>query len=161
MSNFPIKHISIHATDTVQGKELSMKALLAMHRARGFVTVGYHYLIHLDGKIELTPRPVSTIPAAIQGHNQGMIAVAYVGGRGKNGKTVDTRTLSQKAALAHLVHLLAHTYHLPASAIGGHRDWDFVDKNHDGRAEPDEWLKMCPCFDVSKEREGWLRGLVA
>lgn len=159
MSNLPIKRLSIHATDTVEGKDLSMGALLKMHLARGWNTVGYHYLVHPNGSVQLTPRPVTTVPAAVHGFNQGMIAVAYVGGRGRNGKPKDTRTPEQKRALANLVHLLAHRYGLPASAIGGHRDWDFVDKNHDGKAEPNEWLKMCPCFDVSKERDGWLKGV--
>jgi N-acetylmuramoyl-L-alanine amidase len=156
--NFPIRRISIHATDTYEGMELSMAHLRAMHVARGWSTVGYHYLIHLDGSIQLTPRPVTTIPAAVKGFNQGMIAVAYVGGKGRDGSHKDTRTPAQKKALGHLVALLAHKYGVAASNIIGHRDLDFVDKNKDGKGEPDEWLKVCPCFEVSKERDAWLKG---
>jgi hypothetical protein len=32
----------------------------------------------------------------------------------------------------------------------GHRDWS-PDLDHDGKVEPHEWLKMCPCFDVATQ----------
>lgn len=48
----------------------------------------------------------------------------------------DTRTEAQKAAMLTLVHSLQSAYHIPSSAIYGHREFA---------------NKACPCFDVKKE----------
>jgi N-acetylmuramoyl-L-alanine amidase len=156
MSNLPIKRISIHATDTQEGRPLDLKALEKWHRARNFGGIGYHYVIGLEGDIHLT-RAIERVPCVVKGHNVGTIGIAYWGGMDHHGKAKDTRTDKQKAALANLVHLLAHRYGIAATSVQGHRDLDYIDKNHDGRAEPNEWLKVCPCFEVSKERDAWLK----
>jgi N-acetylmuramoyl-L-alanine amidase len=70
-----------------------------MHIKRGWSDIGYHYLIGLEGEIGLG-RKESTIPAAVFGYNRGMIAIAYVGGMGPDGKPKDTRTVKQKEASA-------------------------------------------------------------
>lgn len=151
-TNWPIHRISIHATATPAGKAFTVAQIRAMHIARGWDDIGYHYLIGLGGEIGLG-RKETTIPAAVHGYNKGMIAIAYVGG----GDGVDTRTPAQKEAMARLVHLVATKFSVAASNIYGHRDLDWIDKNKDGKAEPDEWLKQCPCFEVSEERLGWLQ----
>lgn len=152
--------VSIHTTDTPEGKEFSVPAIRAMHLARGWGDIGYHYLIGLDGAVHLG-RDIRYQPAAVEGYNRGMVAVAYVGGMGKDGKAKDTRTPAQKQALARLVNLLAHRYILPTSAIFGHRDLDHLNKHYNGMVGPNvphDWNKMCPCFEVSEERGGWLLG---
>ena len=75
---------------------------------------------------------------------------------GGNGKPKDTRTDAQKAAMAKLVKDIATRHKLTAKQIMGHRDLS-PDKDGDGVVEPHEWLKACPSFDVSKERDGWLK----
>jgi hypothetical protein len=36
----------------------------------------------------------------------------------------------------------------------GHRDFS-PDLNGDGLITPNEWMKACPCFDVSKKLSEW------
>jgi N-acetylmuramoyl-L-alanine amidase len=101
-------------------------------------------------------------PGRRPGFNRGMIAIAYVGGMGPDGKPKDTRTVKQKEALAKLVQLLAVKHGLPETAIWGHRDWDHKNKARDGHVgHLDDVKKMCPCFEVSEERAAWMRGEVA
>ena len=38
----------------------------------------------------------------------------------------------------------------PGCRICGHRDLS-PDLNGNGEIEPEEWVKACPCFDVTKE----------
>ena len=40
----------------------------------------------------------------------------------------------------------------PDSKICGHRDLS-PDLDGDGEIEPNEWIKMCPCFNAKKEYE--------
>ena len=39
----------------------------------------------------------------------------------------------------------------PGCKVCGHRDLS-PDLNGNGEIEPEEWVKQCPCFDVSKEK---------
>ena len=52
------------------------------------------------------------------------------------------------AALRLLVHQLLKRFRNNAR-ICGHRDLS-PDRNGDGVVEPEEWVKECPCFEVSK-----------
>ena len=61
----------------------------------------------------------------------------------------DTRTVWQKHSLRVLVRALLVDY--PGCKVCGHRDLS-PDLNGNGEIEPEEWVKQCPCFDVSKEK---------
>lgn len=129
-----INEIIIHCTATPEGRECSVEEIRQWHKARGFTDIGYHYVIHLDGRIE-EGRNVDIAGAHCTGHNTHSIGVVYVGGCGKDGKTPkDTRTEAQKAALANLLMDLRKLY--PRAAIHGHRDFA---------------PKACPSFDATRE----------
>lgn len=74
-----INRIIIHSTATPQGREVSVDDITRWHIARGFSTIGYHYLIGLDGTIDLG-RSIHQIGAHAKGQNRRSIGVAYVGG---------------------------------------------------------------------------------
>ena len=38
----------------------------------------------------------------------------------------------------------------PKAVIQGHRDFS-PDLNKDGKITPNEWIKLCPCFDAKTE----------
>ena len=42
-----IREIIVHCSATPEGRDYSVATLTAWHRQRGFLTVGYHYVIHL------------------------------------------------------------------------------------------------------------------
>lgn len=57
----------------------------------------------------------------------------------------DTRTDAQKHALRLLTDKLLKDFR--GSRVCGHRDLS-PDLNGDGVIEPEEWIKVCPCFEV-------------
>lgn len=142
-----INLIVVHCSATKEGKDFDVNDIRRMHLQRGFVNVGYHFVIKLDGLIQ-NGRPISQVGAHVKGYNANSIGVCYIGGLDANGKPKDTRTVAQKAALIQLLRELKSRY--PNARICGHRDLS-PDKNHDGKITPNEWLKACPCFDAKKE----------
>ena len=142
-----ITDIVIHCTATPPHNNLTADDLRRMHKQQGWSDIGYHYVVRLDGKVELG-RDVDLIGAHVSGHNAHSIGVVYVGGLDRYGNAKDTRNDLQRAALLSLLLDLRKLY--PGAKISGHRDFS-PDLNGNGRVEPEEWIKMCPCFDAMVE----------
>ena len=129
-----INEIIVHCTATPEGRDYTVADIRQMHKAQGWVDIGYHYLVYRDGSIH-EGRNVDLVGAHCQGHNAQSIGVCYVGGVSRDGKTPkDTRTAAQKDALIHLLMQLVCLY--PDATIRGHRDFA---------------AKACPSFDATKE----------
>jgi len=128
-----VTKIIIHCTATPEGREVTVNEVTRWHLSRGFQTIGYHYLIYLDGTVHVG-RPIETPGAHTEGHNANSVGVCYVGGLDKAMKPKDTRTTAQKAALLSLVKDLKIKY--PSATIHGHKEFA---------------NKACPSFDVQKE----------
>lgn len=142
-----IDMIVIHCSATRADVPLSPRQLEEMHRKRGFDGCGYHYYVRRDGEI-CTMRPVDRPGAHAKGYNQHSIGVCYEGGLDEQGRPADTRTELQKRSLRVLVRVLAMDFQ--TCRIVGHRDLS-PDLDGDGVIEPEEWTKVCPCFDVGTE----------
>lgn len=149
-----ITDIIVHCTATKEGVEYTVEQIRNMHKANGWSDIGYHYIVHLDGRID-NGRDVDISGAHVSGYNSHSIGVVYIGGlENKPGvpydklPSKDTRTQAQKDALVSLLIDLKRLY--PNAVIKGHRDYS-PDKNGNGVIEPWEWLKACPCFDAKEE----------
>lgn len=142
-----ITDIVVHCTASVAGADLTVEQIRKLHKRKGWADIGYHYVVRLDGRIEVG-RDVDVIGAHVSGHNTHSIGVSYVGGLDASGRAKDTRTENQKNALLNLLMMLRKLY--PKARISGHRDFS-PDKNGNGIVEPSEWIKVCPCFDARKE----------
>lgn len=138
-----ITHIVIHCSATPAGREVTAAEIDRWHRDRGFVGIGYHYVIRLDGTVELG-RPEDRVGAHVSGHNANTIGICYVGGVSAKNVSVpeDTRTPAQKAAMERLVRELLDRY--PGAEVLGHRDFPGV-------------AKACPSF----EARAWWRDVSA
>ena len=129
-----INEIIVHCSATPEGKDFSVADITRWHKARGFRTIGYHFVIYRDGSIH-AGRPLEEIGAHCVNHNRHSIGVCYIGGCAADGKTAkDTRTEAQKVALQNLLKRLKSIY--PNATIHGHRDFA---------------AKACPSFDATKE----------
>lgn len=143
-----INLIVVHCSATPEGRDVTAADINKMHIARGFKKIGYHYVVRLDGTVEMG-RKENEIGAHAKGYNANSIGVCYVGGLASDGKTPkDTRTPAQKSALKKLLHTLKQRY--PDARIVGHRDLS-PDTNHNGKVDKWEWIKACPCFDAIPE----------
>lgn len=123
-----VDKIIVHCADTPKGVYFDIEDIRKWHKQRGFTDVGYHYVILLDGSIQIG-RQLDTIGAHCYGQNKSSIGICYIGGKGG-----DTRTSEQKESLIVLLKTLKRIY--PIATIHGHRD--FSDKD-------------CPSFDATKE----------
>ena len=72
-----INEIIVHCTATQEGREVTVSEIRQWHKARGFSDIGYHYVIHLDGTMELG-RDVDISGAHCTNHNAHSIGVVYV-----------------------------------------------------------------------------------
>ena len=140
--------IIIHCSATRAGQDFTATDIDRWHRQRGFRSIGYHFVIRLDGTIE-PGRDVALDGAHCTGWNHRSIGICYIGGLDRNGRPADTRTEAQREALVRLVEDLRLVFPSLKQVIG-HRDTS-TDLNGDGIISPDEYIKSCPCFDVKAE----------
>jgi N-acetyl-anhydromuramyl-L-alanine amidase AmpD len=139
-----IERVVIHCSATEAGVDHSVDEIREWHKARGFRDIGYHFVIHLDGRIE-RGRPWDQPGAHAKGYNETSIGICYIGGL-RYCKPWDTRTVAQIYSLRACVEMLKAQY--PMIQVVGHRDLS-VDLNGDGVITKDEWMKECPCFNMS------------
>lgn len=158
-----IDSIVIHCSATKEGMNIRAKDIESWHKQRGFKKIGYHYIIDIDGTIEVG-RPLNEEGAhcntpGLSGisYNKHSVGICYIGGLGKDGEPKDTRTEAQKKSLRELVERLCRQYQI--LEILGHRDASH-DLNGNGMIESNEWLKDCPCFDVAAEFPNYLKAIV-
>jgi len=129
-----IDKIIVHCSATAAGKDFGASDIDRWHRARGFNSIGYHYVVRLDGRVE-RGRDESEVGAHCKGQNAHSIGVCYIGGLRADGRTpCDTRTAAQRRALRELIAGLRRRY--PGATVHGHREYA---------------AKACPCFDAARE----------
>lgn len=131
----PINKIIIHCSATPEDRDVDVKEVRKWHmEGNGWIDVGYHYFIKLDGTIE-AGRPIELIGSHTRGYNKGSIGIAYAGGMNKkNTKPKDTRTEDQKESLVKLIKKIKKVY--PEITIHGHNEFS---------------NKACPSFSVADE----------
>lgn len=125
-------HLVVHCSASLPVPETDVKTIDRWHRQRGFLMVGYHYVIKTDGTVQ-TGRPENTIGAHVEGHNATSIGICMVGGVDRGLTPKDNFTAAQKQALETLLGVLLARY--PTATIVGHRDFPGV-------------KKACPSWDV-------------
>ena len=112
-----ITEIIIHCSATIEGKHFTADDIDRWHRQRGFHSIGYHYVILLNGETQ-KGRDLQQIGAHCTGHNRQSIGICYIGGLDRKGISKDTRTPEQKDSLRRLLQSLKKQY--PDALIVGH-----------------------------------------
>jgi len=171
-----ITRIVIHCSATASGKPLqqgtpgqpghknAVQVINAWHAQRGWArkpsalqarnphlgSIGYHYVIDLDGQV-WTGRGLDETGAHVAGHNQDTVGICLVGGVERVGRY----THGQWRSLAEVLRMLSGHCQVPLTfsrgpghpGVCGHRDLS-PDLNGDGRITSQEWVKTCPGFEV-------------
>lgn len=122
--------IIIHCSATPDDRDIGAHEIRQMHRERGFIDIGYHYVIRRDGTLE-GGRAVNQIGAHCKGHNDRSIGVCLVGGVDFLGNYSANFTDAQMETLRELLDRLKEQY--PNADIKGHHDFA---------------NKACPSFNV-------------
>mgnify|MGYP000712534681 FL=1 len=142
-----INYIVVHCSATREAVRLLPRLWSRAPPPVASATTGYHYYIRRDGTV-LGTRSLELPGAHCRGHNKYSIGICYEGGLDARGNPKDTRTPEQRSALHLLVYQLLQQFR--NARVCGHRDLS-PDLDGDGTVEPWEWVKQCPCFEVSKE----------
>jgi N-acetylmuramoyl-L-alanine amidase len=138
-TNSKIELVVVHCSATPNGKAFTAKDIHQMHLDRGFAGIGYHKVILVDGVVEMG-RPEYWIGSHAANFNEGSLGICLIG--------TDSFSLEQLESLR----LELKTYKLKFGAslkIVGHRDLS-PDLNKDGKITKNEWIKLCPGFDVAQ-----------
>lgn len=128
-----INEVIVHCSATPEGRHTTVEEINSWHKQNGWKSIGYHYVIYLDGTIH-KGRPEEEIGAHCVGHNKNSIGICYIGGCDKNMQPKDTRTVGQKRALIEILKRLKRDY--PSASICGHNEFA---------------NKACPSFNVKEE----------
>lgn len=147
------KYITVHCSASRLSAKANVESIRREHKAKGWSDIGYHYVIDRDGSIN-TGRPLYRNGAHVQGHNTDNIGICLIGGVTEALKPVNNYTDEQWGSLRYLLTDLISKYGIPLESIKGHRDW-FPDLNGDGVIDKRDWLKDCPCFNVSDKLTEW------
>lgn len=150
MSNFKKRnntdHIVIHCSATPPGMNIGVREIARWHRDKGWLAIGYHFVIRRDGNVE-KGRELEDIGAHARGFNNRSIGICLVGGVNEHNEPQDNFTEEQKRNLALLVDQMLTIW--PDSKVVGHRDLPGVHKD-------------CPCFDVApwwETMKGYIKNL--
>lgn len=114
--NEPSK-IILHCSDTEDsGDRFGVDDIRRWHtKDRGFLDVGYHYVIRRSGKIEIG-RSENQVGAHCQGHNQDTIGICLIGTR--------KFTVMQYEALVTLVKTIKERHRIFIDDIYGHYEFN-------------------------------------
>ena len=129
-----LNRIILHCSATREGKDFSADTIRDWHvNGRGWSDIGYHWVIRLDGSIEVG-RPLEKSGAHTKGHNKDSVGVCYIGGCDADGKPKDTMNAEQEKAWRMIVLSLRTLY--GDLTIHGHNEFA---------------NKACPSFIVKEK----------
>lgn len=135
LTNSPVKYLVVHCSASAPKTFVDAAVITRWHIARGFLKIGYHYVILRDGTVQ-KGRKDSEVGAHVEGHNTGSLGICLVGGLSDTtGKPENNFTVKQFDSLANLLQKLSTDN--PKAEVLGHRDFPNV-------------AKACPCFEVKQ-----------
>ena len=126
-----VNRIVIHCAATRPGQNVDDDDIKRWHTDRGFLDIGYHNVIKLDGTIQYG-RSYDEKGAHVRGHNDDSVGVCLVGGLDEAGQPAAYYTPEQWASLDRLVAWLQIMW--PRAHVVGHNQLDSG--------------KACPSFSV-------------
>lgn len=155
------KYLVIHITENYPNDLYYDYFDYWFHVGRGWSKMGYHEAVNPSGSVvRLTPLNLDKVLSWDEiayhtaGYNSVSISIAIVGGLTygmKKDHCSNTMTFMQKLQLQNRINYYRNKW--PNLKIVGHRDLASKDVNKNGKIEPGEWVKPCPCFDIRE----WLK----
>ena len=126
-------YIVVHCAATKPSMDTNAADIDRWHRERGWLKIGYHFVIKRNGEIE-EGRKVDEVGAHASGYNSSSVSICLIGGLSEDGKSSENNfTEDQWKSLGAVVDTLTNKY--PNAKVIGHND---ISK------------KDCPTFDVGE-----------
>lgn len=108
-----VKYIIVHLSGSEGEAGHTAQEIDREHRKRGLLSLGYHFVIRRDGKVE--PGRSLDVPGVhTRSYNQLSLGVCIIGA------STEHPTVQQHAAMANLIRELELNY--PGAEVVGHRD---------------------------------------
>ena len=126
------KEIIVHCAATKPSMDIGASDIDRWHRERGWLKIGYHFVIKRDGTVE-TGRELEEVGAHAKGHNAISVGICMVGGLSEDNEPETNFTADQWSSLENLVDDLKEKY--PDANVIGHNDIS---------------SKACPTFNVGE-----------
>lgn len=126
------KHVIVHCAATKPSMDVGVREIRQWHKERGFLDIGYHFVIRRNGTIE-DGRDVNQVGAHTVGQNDTSVGVCLVGGVDDKLQPQANFTPQQMDTLRKLLGDLKVMF--PQAVVKGHRDFA---------------AKACPSFDVKR-----------
>jgi len=126
------EEIIIHCAATRPSQDVDAREIDRWHRQKGWLKIGYHFVIKRDGSIEIG-RDSNDVGAHARGHNSYSVGICLIGGLNEGGEVEADFTPAQWEMLRILVDGLQAKY--PEAKVIGHNDISD---------------KACPSFDVGE-----------
>lgn len=134
-----VAFIAVHCSATKPSQDFDVNDIRRMHLQRGFIDVGYHFVIKRDGTIQ-AGRPLDRQGAHVSKYNHLSVGVCLIGGVTENDINVPEANFTP-AQFESLKKVLADLHpKFPHAIVQGHRDFPNVHK-------------ACPSFNVHE----WLQ----
>lgn len=131
-----VRFLVVHCADTPASMtKVDAATIDRWHRQKGWLRIGYHFVIKRDGTIQRDPdcRPLTVPGAHVQNHNHESLGICMVGGRAATGEGPENNfTPAQFRSLEAVLRELLVQF--PKAEIVGHCDLN--------------QYKACPSFDV-------------
>lgn len=130
------QRLMLHCSATPEGRDVTFEDLWEWHVIdNGWSDVGYHYLIMLDGRVQVC-RDEHYQGAGCSGQNHDTIHICYAGGLASDGETAkDTRNAAQEQVMVQLIKEIAQRY-------------PDLDDKRDIVGHNQYAAKACPSFNV-------------
>ena len=128
-----VEYLVVHCSATPEDMDIGASDIKRWHLQRGWLDIGYHYVIRRDGTVE-KGRNDNTPGAHARGYNQKSLGICLVGGVESDGKSPEANyTHAQWESLESLLSVLLVDHE--GAQVLGHRDLPNVHK-------------ACPSFDA-------------
>lgn len=125
----------VHCSATTPAMNIGTKEIDRWHRRKGWLGIGYHFVIRRDGTVE-TGRALAAVGAHTEGFNAVSVGICLVGGVNDTDNPENNFTPEQFDSLEKLLRDVIAEY--PTAKITGHQRFA---------------NKACPSFSV----EDWLK----
>lgn len=124
-------YIVVHSSLTPNSSKITSNTIDEWHRKRGWLKIGYHFVITTDGKIDLG-RDMGDVGAHAKDNNAHTVSVCLIGGADKDGEIENNFNQAQMESLFYLLSVLTSIY--KDAKVVGHDDLVSSTK--------------CPSFDI-------------
>jgi len=133
------EYIIVHCAATKPSMDTDAATIDRWHRQRGWLKIGYHYVIKRDGTVE-TGREKNEVGAHARGYNSKSVGICLIGGLSEDNEPETNFTEEQWTSLGSLIEELNTEY--PDAVVIGHNDVS---------------AKACPTFNVGEWYEEYRR----